>query len=109
VPYLYVFLINYFLELSVYFFMSKRSEWSRWVKVALITNLLTHPLIWFCLPNLWKDFWSKLIISEVIVFTTEILLGIYLLKSFTLDKKAIITRISLANLFSLAFTFILPF
>lgn len=104
--YLGYFTLNYILELVVARLCLPSCGWMRLVTVMLILNLVTHPLLWLIVSLSFSDYWSKLLLGEVLAFAVEALLGLLFLGRQIASKKRIILTILACNLFSFMFTFI---
>jgi hypothetical protein len=84
---------------------SKKDEFKIWILLMLLLNGLTHPMIWFLVPNWWNHYWLKLIISEIFVFSAELILCNQIKNKLKLNIKNQNLKIILANTISLLGTF----
>jgi hypothetical protein len=100
------FALNYVLELLMARLCLPSCGFRRLATVVLILNLVTHPILWLVLSQAFDDYWLKLLVGEVLVFTVEIILGLFLLRRHVASKARIAWTVFACNLFSFSFTFI---
>ena len=67
------FLLTLTLEIPVVLLLLKRG-WRKDLPLALLANSLTHPTLWFVLPSMFSDYFTFLVVGELLVFTFEALL-----------------------------------
>lgn len=102
VEYLTVFSKTYGLELIIYFFfLRQKYNWREILKINLIINLATHPIVYFGFPLLFSklqyNYFQYLVVAEIFAPAIEALL---LKKIYHFSWKIAITAAVLANLFS---------
>jgi hypothetical protein len=75
----YIFSLTCLLELPIYVGLLRRVVRLPWgLLLCLVLNLLTHPLVWFVLPNLLENQVHYVLVAEAFAVVTEglALLGI---------------------------------
>lgn len=83
VPWFWAFLFTELVECPIYFVAQRAAKRSAGLKllVAFGASLITHPIVWFVIPVLWRDtgriggYWGMAVMAEAFAIAIE---GAYL-------------------------------
>jgi len=100
--YFSVFLKTCILELPFYFFLTQGHPFLRSLSVLLISNTLTHPLVFFVFPRLFETYLFSELASEAFALCVEVLFMLKLNQhaDLTNSRSLVVILIILANLVS---------